>query len=130
TTFSSPRQFYPAELFVGKKWRTEFKQSRRSGLTYTFRYDLKVVARETITVPAGTFDCFKIEARGFNVPLGARIERNIWVAPGVSGDIRHEILVRLRNGAIEQNDRQELVSFKQQGRAAPAPLKVTLKEGQ
>jgi uncharacterized caspase-like protein len=115
--FSTPRQFYPAELFVGKKWHTMFKQSRPSGIVYTFRYDLKVVARETITVPAGTFDTFKIEARGYNMQLGARVERNIWVAPGVSGDIAHEILVRLRNGSIEQNDRQELVSFRQAGLA-------------
>ena len=115
--FSTPRQFYPAELFVGKKWHTMFKQSRPSGLVYTFRYDMKVVGRETITVPAGTFDTFKIEARGYNMQLSARLERNIWVAPGVSGDIAHETLVRLRNGAIEQNDRQELVSFRQAGLA-------------
>ena len=111
--FSTPRQFYPAEMYVGKKWRTVFKQSRTGGTVYTFRYDMKVVGREKITVPAGTFDAFKIEARGFNMQLNARLERNIWVAPGVSGDIAHEIFVRLRNGAIEQNDRQELVSFKQ-----------------
>lgn len=108
---STPRQFYPAELFVGKHWRTTFKQSRPSGAVYTFQYDMKVVGRESITVPAGTFDTFKIEARGYNMQLGARLERNIWVAPGISGDIAHETLVRLRNGATEQNDRQELVSF-------------------
>lgn len=109
--FSTPRQFYPAELYVGKKWQTMFKQSRPGGVVYTFRYDVKVVARETITVPAGTFDTFKLEARGYNLQLGARLERNIWVAPGVSGDIAHETLVRLRSGAIEQNDRQELLSI-------------------
>lgn len=111
--FNTPRQFYPAELYVGKKWRTVFKQSRLNGIVYTYRYDMKVVGRETIAVPAGTFDTFKIEARGFNMQLNARLERNIWVAPGVSGDIAHEILVRLRNGVIEQNDRQELVSYRQ-----------------
>jgi hypothetical protein len=66
-------------------------------------------------VPAGTFDTFKIEARGYNMQLGARLERNIWVAPGVSGDIAHETLVRLRSGTIDQNDRQELVAFRQAG---------------
>ena len=109
---STPRQFYPAELFVGKKWRTEFKQSRPNGTVYTFYYDLKVVAKETITVPAGTFDAYKIEARGFNKNLGARLERNIWVSPGVSADIAHETLVRLANGTIEQNERQELVAVR------------------
>jgi len=109
-SFSTPRQFYPAELYVGKKWHTAFKQVRPSGITYTYRYDVRVVGKETITVPAGTFEAFKIEARGFNVQLGAALSRNIWVTPGVPADIAHETIVRLRNGAIEQFDRQELVS--------------------
>lgn len=108
---STPRQFYPAELFVGKKWRTQFKQSRANVTIYFYTCDLKVVAKETVTVPAGTFEAFKIEARGFNDTLGARLERNIWVTPGISADIVHETLVRLRNGVIEQNDRQELTAF-------------------
>ena len=112
-SFSTPRQFYPAELIVGKKWHTRFKQSRPGGVTFTFQYDLKVIAKERITVPAGTFEAYKIEARGFNVELGASLERNIWVAPGVNADIAHEIRVRLRNGKWDQNDRQELVSFLQ-----------------
>ncbi len=108
--FSTPRQFYPAELIVGKKWTTRFVQSRPNNVKYTFEYKLKVVGKETITVPAGTFETFKIEARGFNNNLGAYLERDIWVAPGVNADIAHEIRVRLRGGWVEQNDRQELVS--------------------
>ena len=111
--FSTPRQFYPADLFVGKKWSTRFKQTRPNGVTYTFQYDLKVVGKEKVTVPAGTFEAYRIEARGFNIELGARLERNIWVAPGINADIVHEIKVRLRNGNWDQNDRQELVSYTQ-----------------
>ena len=116
--FSTPRQFYPAELIVGKKWQTRFKQSRPNGVSYTYQYDLKVVGRESVTVPAGTFDCYKIEARGFNMELSAYLERNIWVSPGISADIAHEIKVRLRNGRMEQNDRQELMTYTQQNRSA------------
>lgn len=107
----TPRQFYPAELFIGKRWTTEFKQARPNGVSFTFRYDLKVVARESVTVPAGTFDAYKIEARGFNVQLSAAIARNIWVSPGVAADIVHETRVRLSNGNTDQFDRQELVSL-------------------
>jgi hypothetical protein len=110
-SFTTPRQFYPAELYVGKRWHTAFKQARPNGVSYTYRYDVRVVGKETITVPAGTFEAFKIEARGFNVQLGAALARNIWVTPGVPADIAHETIVRLRNGAIEQFDRQELVSI-------------------
>jgi hypothetical protein len=40
------------------------------------------------------------------------IQRKIWVTPGVNADIAHETYVRLRNGKIDQWDRQELVSYK------------------
>jgi hypothetical protein len=113
--FDTVRQFYPANLFVGKQWRTHFKQSRPNGIKYTFRYDLKVVAKERVTVPAGTFDTYKIEARGFNMDLGASLQRNIWVSPGISADIAHETIVRLSGGAINQNDRQELVRYVKRG---------------
>jgi uncharacterized caspase-like protein len=110
-SFVTPRQFYPAELYVGKRWQTRFKQNRVSGLVYTYQYDVKVVGRETITVPAGTFEAFKIEARGFNIELSATLSRNIWVVPGIPADIAHETIVRLNSGRIEQFDRQELVSL-------------------
>ncbi|WP_284617295.1 caspase family protein [Aquabacterium humicola] len=110
-SMGTPRQFYPAELVVGHKWRTMFKQARTSGLNYTFQYDVKVAAKETIQVPAGRYEAYRIEARGFNVDLGASITRTIWVAPGVNADLAHETLVRLRDGRIEQHDRQELVSL-------------------
>jgi hypothetical protein len=110
---STPRQFYPAEIMIGKRWRTQFVQNRPGGVSYTFRYDLKVVAKERVTVPAGTFDTFKIEARGFNMERGASLQRNIWIAPSINADIAHETIVRLRGGQIEQFDRQELVRFTQ-----------------
>jgi uncharacterized caspase-like protein len=117
-SLDAPRQFYPAELYIGKKWKTQFKQNRASGVVYTFKYELRVVAKEVVTVPAGTFDTYKIEARGFNMELGAYLQRNIWVAPGVSADIAHETLVRLRNGQLDQNDRQELVQYAPASRVA------------
>jgi Caspase domain len=110
---STPRQFYPAEIMVGKRWRTQFVQNRSGGIRYTFRYDIKVVGIERITVPAGTFDTYKIEARGFNMELGANLQRNIWIAPSINADIAHETIVRLKTGLIEQYDRQELVKFNQ-----------------
>jgi hypothetical protein len=111
-SFDSPRQFYPADLYVGKRWETKFKQTRSNGASYQFFYRLSVVGKERVTVPAGTFDTYKIEAFGFNLSVpGATLQRNIWVAPGVSPDIAHETIVRLRNGSFDQYDRQELVSI-------------------
>jgi uncharacterized caspase-like protein len=111
-SLSTPRQFYPAEFVLGKRWQTEFQQARRSGLVYVFRYKVRVAGRETVTVPAGRFDTWRIEAEGFNVGLSAYIKRTLWVAPGVPGDIAAETFVRLRTGDIEQYDRQELVAVR------------------
>jgi Caspase domain len=116
---NSVRQFYPADLFVGKKWTTRFKQSRTNGSSYTFDYKLKVVAKESVTVPAGTFETFKIEATGFNLELGAQIERTLWVAPGVNADIAQDYRVRLRSGQVETNQRIELLSY------TPAPKRAS-----
>jgi hypothetical protein len=108
----TPRQFYPAEFYVGKKWQTKFRQQRADGSVFNFKYDMHVASRETISVPAGTFDAFRIEARGFNLELGTSLVRTIWVAPGVPVDIAHETLVRPRSGGIEQYERRELVSIR------------------
>jgi hypothetical protein len=111
-SLDAPRQFYPSELYLGKKWRTHFRQSRPNGKVFTFDYEVKVVAKEKVTVQAGTFEAYRLEAMGFNMELGASIQRKIWVAPGINADIVHETYVRLSNGRIDQWDRQELVSYK------------------
>jgi uncharacterized caspase-like protein len=112
-SMGTPRQFYPAELAVGKRWRTMFIQNQQGGFRYTFRYDVKVVAKERITVPAGSFETYRLEAVGYNVQLGARITRTIWVAPGINADIAEDYEVRLRSGQLDTTRRTELVSFKQ-----------------
>lgn len=108
---STPRQFYPAELILGRRWVTEFRQSRPSGMVYTFRYRVRVAARETVVVPAGRFEAWRIEAEGFNVGLSAHIRRTLWVVPGLPGDVAADTFVRLRNGVVEQNERQELIAI-------------------
>lgn len=68
---------YPAEYAVGRKWSARF----RSGNSTAFvEYKYAVVGRESITVPAGTFDAFKVEGTGFNTN-GTRLEVAYWIAP-------------------------------------------------
>ncbi len=43
--------------------------------------------------------------------LSASLSRKIWVVPGISADMASETLVRLRNGEVNQFDRQELVRY-------------------
>jgi Caspase domain len=110
---STPRQFYPAELAVGKRWNTVFVQERAGGIRYTFSYTVRVVAKERITVPAGSFEAYRIQADGYNMQLGAKIERTIWVAPGINPDIAQDYKVTLNNNRIDEWTRTELVKFQQ-----------------
>jgi hypothetical protein len=72
---------------------------------------LRVTARETVTVPAGTFSAYRIEAVGRGVEARSRIVRTIWVVPGLIGDVAHEYQVRTASGKLESLDRMELVSI-------------------
>lgn len=107
----SPRQFYPANLQVGEKWISSFYQQRATGNTQYFKYDVKVVSRESLTVPAGTFDTFKIVAIGTNVAQGHRIERTLWVTPGINTNIATDVKTYSPRGVLEQHDRRELTEY-------------------
>jgi len=108
---SSPRQFYPANLQVGEKWTSTFYQHRSSGNTQYFRYEVKVVSREQLTVPAGTFDTFRIHAVGTNIGQGHRIERTLWVTPGINTNIATEVKTFSPRGVLEQHDWRALKHY-------------------
>jgi hypothetical protein len=106
----SPRQFYPATLQVGKRWVSNFVQRQGSGLQ-RFRYDVRVTARENVTVPAGTFATYRIEAQGFNLDTGGTIRRVLWVTPGINANVALEVEVRRRDHTLEQSYRWELARY-------------------
>ncbi len=63
--FDVPQQWVPNELFVGKRWTTAFQRSDESqGETSFVQVELRVTRRETIQVPAGSFDTFAVEGSG------------------------------------------------------------------
>ncbi|MCB1127531.1 MAG: hypothetical protein KDM81_13645, partial [Verrucomicrobiae bacterium] len=59
---------------VGTVWTNDFADGSRDQIT--------IQARETITVPAGTFDCLKFVSRELNNDL--KLSSMDWVAPGVA----------------------------------------------
>jgi hypothetical protein len=65
-------------------------------------------------VPAGTFDAFRIEARGWNKTRGGQLETTLWLVPGVNFPIKHETLTRSRKGQFRKTERHELVELRQQ----------------
>jgi uncharacterized caspase-like protein len=111
--FDSPVQFTPAEFQIGKKWTATFRRTQ-NGQTTNAYYDLQIVKRETITVPAGTFDTFRIEGEGWNTSVSARLEVRFWLVPGLNFGIKREFVTKNKWGRFGSTERHELVALRQQ----------------
>ncbi|MEQ1776736.1 MAG: caspase family protein, partial [Burkholderiales bacterium] len=77
----------PLEFSVGKRWSSRYVMPPGFGASGRafIDMDFRVVTREPVTVPAGTFNAFHIKGVGFSAGSGAnvlRTEVEIWHAPG------------------------------------------------
>jgi len=110
--FPVPRQWNPAEVYVGKKWAATYHRVNKSkDRTVTVKYDLRIVERETISVPAGSFDTFRIEGKGWD-SNNNQLDLKLWLVPGLNFNIRREFMYR-RRGSYYLTERHELVSMRQ-----------------
>ncbi|MBI3376419.1 MAG: hypothetical protein HY017_32280 [Betaproteobacteria bacterium] len=111
------RQIFVAEYSLGRKWTTTFRGTRRDLVPDVWTIAFKVVARESITVPAGTFDAFKVEGSGYASDFGNRHQITYWIAPEkLRSFVAYESVESNRGGRrLTVTDRAELVSFKQAG---------------
>jgi hypothetical protein len=116
--FNTPVQFTPAEFQIGKKWTAAFSRNK-DGVTSNVYCDLQIVKRETINVPAGSFDAFRIDGEGWNTSFGNRLEERIWLVPGLNFLIRRESIRRGRKGGFNRTERYELVSLRQHNSIQP-----------
>jgi len=109
-------QIFVAEYSLGRKWTTTYRGTRKDLVPDVWTITFKVVAREPVTVPAGTFDAFKVEGDGYITDRGNRLQITYWIAPEkLRPFIAHEQMTRGRRGRLTVTDRTELVSFKQAG---------------
>jgi hypothetical protein len=107
-------QIFIAEYSVGRKWTTIYRSTRRDDQEDEWELDFKVVARETVTVPAGTFDAFKAEGNGFVKSKGTRVKVTYWVAPDkVRPYVAYELTTHGRGKRFGTTDRYELSTFRQ-----------------
>jgi hypothetical protein len=113
--FDSPVQFIPAEFQVGKKWSAAFRRTLNGKQSNAY-YDFHIVKRETIAVPAGSFDTFLIEGNGWNLTVSVRLEARLWLVPGINFAIKREFITHGRNSRFGQTERHELVSLRQRTR--------------
>ena len=121
----TPNQTVPLEFAVGKRWSTRFRAFPGSGQGEIIgetivEMDFRIADREKVTVPAGTFNAFRVEAQGWQMGIvrGNRANNNwiwkTWYAPDqVRLPIIQEQLHRGQGGRVGRSERHELVSFKQ-----------------
>jgi len=113
--FSGAQYFIP-EYSVGKKWSTRYKITYPGGATGEFQVDFKVVTREQVLVPAGSFDAFRVEGDGWGRgQFGSlSLKLNYWIAPGIRRPVAAEDLRRHASGKVIANERRELIAYSQQ----------------
>jgi hypothetical protein len=108
----SQNQFYASEYSLGKTWNTRYRVALRSGKEDEIEENFRVVAREEITVPAGTFDAFRVESTGHRIRDPVTVKRTYWVAPGtIARFIAHDVTAKNTRGQFLTTDHTELVSF-------------------
>ncbi len=112
----SPRQQLPLEYAVGRQWHSRFTATTRKGDDEGVAdMSLKIVTRERITVPAGTFDAFRIEAVG-TTTFKTQVTETRWKRWMAPDQVRRAIAFEetLKAGSKTLfSERGELVSFKQ-----------------
>jgi uncharacterized caspase-like protein len=117
----SDNQNMPVEFYVGKKWVTKFRSfppNVPAFIRIMTEIEFRITAREKVEVPAGAFDCFRMEGRGQAIsPKGTAEIRSItWYAPEkVRRPIANEITRKPPPGGTVPGtaERIELIAFKQ-----------------
>ena len=107
-------QIFVAEYRLGRTWSTIYRGTRRDLAPDMWVFDLRVVERGPYTVPAGTFDAFKVEGRGILQSKGHRYSITYWVAPEkVRPFLALEFIHQARGARYLRADRSELVEYRQ-----------------
>ena len=96
---SPPRLDLPAgEYAVGKKWAYRSIQTNKSGGGGWVEGEVKIVALENVTVPAGTFKAYKLELNSIS-QWGERVKLTRWMEPNWGFAIKNIREVRPRTGS-------------------------------
>ena len=114
--FGPPLTLMPGRIFqVGHKWfsRTNFTSARTNSQEW-LEVSGRVLSRETIEVPAGKFDTFKVESN-LQYQSGARVKLTIWTDPSIGVGIRNIVEFRSPRGGAPDITVRELVSMKRGG---------------
>ena len=114
-TLYTDAQHHIAEYSLGKRWTARHRLVNTKGSTYDSEIDYQVVAKERITVPAGTFEAFRIEGLGWSQSdkYGVNVYNLFWISPEVRRYIAHETRQRFANGKPVKHERYDLTGYAQ-----------------
>jgi hypothetical protein len=100
--YDPPRQNLVAGLEPGKAWRSEFKTWRDRSPLASGRWDYTVAGMETLSVPAGSFETYRIEISG-EATQGtlATHKGTYWIDAQSLVPVRMDMMVRY-GGRIDQ----------------------------
>jgi hypothetical protein len=109
-------QGLPLPLAVGKEWRSQYEaKNSQNGTNLKGSSLSKVVAQESITTEAGTFETFKIERRvqDLNTSDPSKISESevvTWFAPQINHWVRRTFVTKV-DKRIRTSTSEELADF-------------------
>ena len=109
-TFDPPIGGYPVELQVGKKWSGRSSNTFTDGNVYNLQFEGKIIGRETVTVPAGTFQTYVVRVTVYSSG-GNSFVQTFWVDPRYGVAVKFEDIGR-RGNQIVRSNRHEMIALK------------------
>ena len=103
----------PADLAVGKKWRTAFQTKTPEGRLEDVFWEYRAVGFDSITVPGGTYRAIFELGQGESLSSGVApvaLEARSWLHPESGRRLRHEFMVR-QSGKVTLWTIQQEVAF-------------------
>lgn len=103
-------------LEIGKEWRSDTNgKSLQTGVAMRSTGVAKVVAQESVTTTAGTFDTFKVEAniRQINAndqTKSSTILETSWYAPVVNRWVKRQTVIKFE-GRVRESRTEELTDY-------------------
>jgi hypothetical protein len=108
----------PADIAIGKRWRSAFINTLPNGKVSSNHWDNHVAALEDIEVPAGTFRAYRIDRQGWARFAGGsatRMTGTTWVDPRTMQVVRID-LTFTKDGKAVENSSDRLVRLQQVAR--------------
>ena len=117
-------QNVPAEFEIGRQWLSRYWMEHKSGAKTFVESTLRVESRETITVPAGTYNAFLVTGKGYttfpNGDIGEGYSRVWWEPRAV-----RRMIAREEVRTVTRTRRRDPAQPQRSRRREPAPIVVS-----